>query len=128
MTTNLEPSKPGEVTQDASRRFRRPYYDVLARNEDYELRVVMPGVGKDGVSVHLHGRNLQIDGLRGNGNLRRESWRPIFRELNWDDYRLNLELNVDVNQSAIAAKMEDGVLHLTLPKAEEAKPRRIEIG
>lgn len=110
---------------EPSRRYRRPYYDVLARDEDYELRVVMPGVGKDGVNVQLHGRNLQIDGQR--GGLRKETWRPLFRELNWDDYRLNLELNVDVNESAIAAKIEDGVLHLTLPKAEEAKPRRIEI-
>lgn len=125
-TTNAEQKKPGDLSQaEASRRFRRPCYDVLARGDEYELRVVMPGVGKDGVKVQLHGRNLQIDGTR--GALRGESWRPLFRELNWDDYRLSLELNVEVNQSAIVAKIEDGLLRLTLPKAEEAKPRRIEI-
>ena len=121
MTSNMEKN----TATEASRRYRRPYYDVAAREEEYELRVVMPGVGKDGVKVHLHGRNLQIDGQR--GALRRETWRPLFQELKWDDYRLNLELNVDVNESAIVAKIEEGVLHLTLPKAEEAKPRRIEI-
>lgn len=125
MTTKLEPN-PQELSREASqRRLRRPYYDVAARDHEYEIRVVMPGVGKDGVKVQLHGRNLQIDGTR--GVVRKESWRPLFRELNWDDYRLHLELNVDVNESAIAAKVDDGVLKLTLPKAEEAKPRRIEI-
>lgn len=125
MTTNLEPN-PQELSRESSaRRLRRPYYDVAARDHEYEIRVVMPGVGKDGVKVQLHGRNLQVDGSR--GVVRKESWRPLFRELNWDDYRLHLELNVDVNESAISAKVDDGVLKLTLPKAEEAKPRRITI-
>jgi HSP20 family molecular chaperone IbpA len=51
----------------------------------------------------------------------------MLTELNWDDYRLNLELNVRVNEAAISAQVTDGVLRLTLPKAEEAKPRRIEV-
>ena len=125
MTMKLEPN-PQELSREANpRRLRRPYYDVAARDHEYEIRVVMPGVGKDGVKVQLHGPNLQIDGTR--GVVRKESWRPLFRELNWDDYRLHLELHVDVNESAIAAKVDDGVLKLPLPKAEEAKPRRNEI-
>jgi len=108
-----------------TRRYRRPLYDVEANAEGYQISVLMPGVAKDDVSIALHGRNLEIDGVR--KNRPQESWRPVLTELNWDDYRLRLELNVLVNEPAIVAQVTDGVLRLTLPKAEEAKPRRIEV-
>lgn len=110
---------------EASRRFRRPFYDVLEGNENYEIRVVMPGVAKDGVHVSQHGRFLEIEGAR--HHQPKEGWRPILNELNWDDYRLSLELNVPVDEQAIGAHLEDGVLQLTVPKSEEAKPKKIEV-
>lgn len=110
---------------DPSRRFRRPFYDVLEENESYEIRVVMPGVGKDGVHVAQHGRFLEIEGTR--HHQPKDEWRPILSELNWDDFRLSLELNVPVDEAAIGAHLENGVLQLTVPKSEEAKPKRIEI-
>jgi len=126
MTTDVQTrSDTGVSRAEPPRRYRRPYYDVRTDDDKFELRVVMPGVGKDGLEVHLNGRNLQIEGKR--SSFRQESWRPLVRELNWDDYQLNLELNVEVNEEGISARVEDGVLRLTLPKAEEAKPRRIEI-
>lgn len=126
MTTMMESNQTGGAAPAGSpQRFRRPHYDVVTGTEEYQLRVVMPGVAKNGVHVQLHGRNLQIDGER--EPVRREGWRALSRELNWDPYRLSLELNVEVNEGAIAAAMENGVLCLTLPKAEEAQPRRIQI-
>lgn len=110
---------------ETPRRYRRPYYDVHPDSEHYEIRVLMPGVGKDGVNVSLEGRNLQVHGTR--GHRPNEDWRPILNELDWDDYRLHLELNAPVDENAIAANVDDGVLRLTLPKPEESKPRRIEV-
>lgn len=110
---------------ETSRRFRRPFYDVLEGTENYEIRVVMPGVGKDGVRVAQHGRFLEIEGTR--HHQPKDEWRPILSELNWDDFRLSLELNVPVDEAAIGAHLENGVLQLTVPKSEEAKPKRIEI-
>jgi HSP20 family molecular chaperone IbpA len=107
------------------RRFRKPVYQVEGNAEGYQISVSMPGVAKEGVNIALHGRNLEIEGTR--RERPNESWRPVLSELNWDDYRLHLELNVLVNESAISAQVTDGVLRLTLPKAEEAKPRRIEV-
>ena len=107
------------------RRLRKPLYEVEGSNDGYHINVFMPGVGKDGVSIALHGRNLEIQGAR--KGRPEASWRPMLTELNWDDYRLNLELNIRVNEAAISAQVTDGVLRLTLPKAEEAKPRRIEV-
>jgi len=121
MSTPTSEVSNGSVT----RRFRRPLYEVDASGDGYQISVLMPGVTKEGVSIALHGRNLTIDGER--RDRPQESWRPVLTELNWDDYRLRLELNVLVNESAISAQVTDGVLRLTLPKAEEAKPRRIEV-
>lgn len=121
-TSNLSTN----VAEDAkARRFRRPLYEVDANDDGYQISVFMPGVAKDGVNIALDGRNLEIEGTR--KDRPQGSWRPIMTELNWDDYRLRLELNVRVNESAISAQVTDGVLRLTLPKAEEAKPRRIEV-
>jgi HSP20 family protein len=110
---------------DQRRRFRRPLYEVEADADGYKIHVFMPGVAKDGVSISLNGRNLEIQGTR--RDRPQASWKPILTELPWDDYRLRLELNVKVNEAAISAQVTDGILRLTLPKAEEAKPRRIEV-
>ena len=107
------------------RRFRKPVYEVEGNQDGYQISVYMPGVAKDGVNIALHGRNLEIEGTR--RERLNPSWRPVLTELSWEDYRLHLELNVRGNESAISAQVVDGVLRLTLPKAEEAKPRRIEV-
>ena len=110
---------------ESPRSFRRPFYAVHPSNDQYEIQVLMPGVAKDHVNVSLEGRNLQIHGSR--DDRPGDGWRPILNELNWDDYRLHLELNVPVEEDAISANVDDGVLRLTLPKSEDSKPRRIEI-
>jgi HSP20 family protein len=87
--------------------------------------VNLPGVSRDGVDISLKDGTLNIAGSREHGVP--EGWRPLRRELPKGDYRLSLRLNVEVNESEISAKVEDGVLDLTLPKADEVKPRRIEV-
>ena len=56
-----------------------------------------------------------------------EGWRPLRRELTTGDFRLSLRLNVPVNEAKIKASVENGVLDLSLPKADEVKPRKIKI-
>ena len=119
--TQIQKSEPNP----APGRFRRPAYDVHEAEADYQIRVLMPGVAKDGADVSLDGRNLAIRGTR--SYRPDENWRTILSELDWDDYRLNLELNVPVNEDAVQARVENGVLQLTLPKPEEVKPRTIEV-
>lgn len=123
--TSSENLPPKPASEGQPRRFRRPPYDVEANADGYKINVFMPGVARDGVTISMNGRNLEIEGVR--HDRPQASWRPILTELQWDDYRLGLELNVRVNESAISAQVTDGILSLTLPKAEEAKPRRIEV-
>jgi HSP20 family protein len=102
----------------------RPYYESEEKAEAYEVRIHMPGVKKEGVSISLHGDELSVGGAR---SATPESWRAISRESPSADYALTLGLNVEIDGEKIAAKVEDGVLTLTLPKAEKAKPRQISI-
>ena len=53
---------------------------------------------------------------------------PVYTEYNIGHYRRSFSLSSKIDQNKIGAEMTDGVLTITLPKAEEAKPRRISVG
>ncbi len=114
---------PEKVTR--SERPVRPFYNVEERANDYEVRVYMPGVSKQGTQISLENDELTVAGTR--VDKLPEGWRTVSRETRDENYLLRLRLNVEIDGERIAAKTEDGVLRLSLPKAEAAKPRRIAI-
>ena len=103
----------------------RPQYESEENNDAYEVRVYMPGVKKEGTTISLDKNELTISGKRA-AQVPQE-WRPISRESRDDDYELRLSLNVEIDGGKIVARTENGVLYLTLPKAETVKPRQITI-
>lgn len=103
----------------------RPYYTATERKDDYEVQVFLPGVGKDGIAISLDNETLTVTGKRTASVP--SSWRTLGRESGTGDYELRLALNVEIDGEHIGAKTENGVLLLTLPKAEMVKPRRIEV-
>jgi HSP20 family protein len=117
--TKVSPAK--SQTQN----WRRPAYDVSENEDAFNVRVNLPGVSRDGVDISIEDETLSITGTR--SGKAPEGWRPLRRELPVGDYRLELRLNVAVNEDKIKAKVENGVLDLTLPKADEIKPRKIKI-
>ena len=100
-------------------------YDVAENDEGFSVRVSLPGVGRDGVDIAYEDETLRITGTR--GKVAAAGWRPLHRELPDSDYRLHLRLNVDVDAEKILARIEDGILELSLPKAEAVKPRKIKV-
>jgi len=110
----------GQATENS---WVKPVYRAEKSEHNYSVRVFMPGVTKSGVNVSLEKDVLTVEGVR--SDTVEESWQPVFQEIDRDSYRLQLNLNVDIDAEKIEANVTDGVLTLTLPVAEEAKPKSI---
>jgi len=85
----------------------------------------MPGVQKENVSVKLENDLLEIEGRVNLSGF--ESKKPIYSEYNVGHYHRRFSLSNKINRELIEAKMLDGVLTLTLPKAAEFGPKKIPI-
>lgn len=103
----------------------RPPYFVQEQADKFEVQVTVPGVSRSGVEVNLEADLLSIRASRTHRTP--DGWKVLRRETRDADYALNLRLNVEVDADQIAAKVEDGILRLTLPKAESIRPRSISI-
>ncbi|MFV1994945.1 MAG: Hsp20/alpha crystallin family protein, partial [Verrucomicrobiales bacterium] len=113
------------VARPEEQAYVKPRYSVKSSEHSFELRVVMPGVRKEDVGVSLDESRLTVTGVP-----HREvpaSWRSIYEELERATYRLALQLHRDIDEGAITATVEDGILTLVLPIVEAAKPRVIEV-
>ena len=84
----------------------------------------MPGVSKDGLEISIENNELSIIGRRSNpaidGTLVHRESRPY-------NYRRSFEIDPSIDSAKIAARVSQGVVTLTLPKAEEVKPRKITV-
>ena len=117
---NTLPAEPAPTIS-----YLRPAYRVDANGEVFTVEVLLPGVNRQGVEIHLHEEVLTITARR---NQRvPDGWKALSRELPEGDYRLQVRLNVEIDQERIEARVEDGVLSLRLPKAEALKPRQIAV-
>ncbi|MFP4069864.1 MAG: Hsp20/alpha crystallin family protein [Verrucomicrobiota bacterium] len=124
MSTELE-TVTNEAKPAKARNWRRPQYEVSENADAFVVKVHLPGVSKGGVDINLDGESLKIVGSRTASVP--EGWRPLHRELAPGDYRLELRLNVQVDEDKIRAEVADGVLNLTLPKSDAVKPRKIKV-
>ena len=116
---------PAQTSAPAEAPTVKPRFDVRSDKESHVIQIEMPGVAKDGVSLDLHADVLTVRGKRKPGTL--EGWKTLHRELSDVDYLLRLKLSTPVDEEGLTAKLEAGVLTVSLPLKEAAKPRRIEV-
>ena len=127
-TTLTHPNDNAPATADTAQRerFLRPYYEVHQDKDAYHVAVYVPGVDRKEAKITVEDKSLTVEARR--SNIAPEGSRPLYRELpNLTGYRLRLSLNVVIDEDKIGAKTENGVLRITLPVADEAKPRRIDV-
>jgi len=101
-----------------------PDVNIFETKDGYVLEAEMPGVSKEGLEITLEGNEITIVGHR---QVEAPTGELLFRERRLADYRRVFELDPAVDTSKVSAKMEQGVLTLTLPKSERVKPRKINV-
>ena len=102
-----------------------PAADIFEGENDLTVVLEMPGVEKDNVDIRVEDGVLNVEGRL--DLTKYQGLQPLYTEYNIGHYSRSFRLSNKVDQSKIAAEMKDGVLSLKLPKAEEAKPRTIQI-
>ena len=99
-----------------------PDVNIFETKDAFVLEAEMAGVNKEGLEITLDGNVLTFVG-------RRQDTTPatgvLYRESRQADYRRVFELDPSIDTSRISAKMDQGILVLTLPKVERAKPRSV---
>jgi HSP20 family protein len=103
----------------------QPAYEVKETTEAYGLTVFLPGVAKDGLELTADGSEVRITGRR--GWTQPAGWTAIYRESADAPYRLVLTHDSAIDVDKVAAELKDGVLRVSLPKAEALKPRKIAV-
>ena len=116
-----------EKTQEATRPTRAflPTTDIFETEDALTVVLEMPGVDRDNIEVSVENGVLTVEGKINFDKY--EGLQPVYSEYNIGPFRRSFRISSQVDQDKIKAEMRDGVITLTLPKAEEAKPRRIEV-
>ena len=104
--------------------FIAPPASVIEAGNGYTLELEMPGVTKDGLDIAVENNELTIIGRR---SLPRMEGTLIHHESRPENFRRTFELDPSIDGNKISAKIEQGLVTLTLPKAEHVKPRKITV-
>jgi HSP20 family protein len=102
-----------------------PPADIYEDRDSLKVVLEMPGVEKGNVNVHVEDGMLFVEGRLDLAKYR--GLQPLYTEYNIGNYSRSFRLSNAIDQDKIAAELKDGVLSLTLQKAEKAKPRTIQI-
>ena len=130
MSTELENKDKKEVKaatverMDDSGFAYRPDIDIAASDNEVVFTADLPGVEKGDVSVEVDENDNLIIKAK---NSFREPENAMVRQYGIGDYYRVFQISKDYNKDKISAQLENGVLEITLPRREEAKPRRIEV-
>jgi len=126
MKTTKEPRPINELAQRQQQRqeFIAPDVNIFETRDGYVLEAEMPGVNKEGLEVTLEGNELTIIGHR---HTEPVNGSTLFRESRDVDYRRVFELDPAIDTSKVTARMDQGLMTLTLPKSERVKPRKITV-
>jgi len=122
MNTLVRENRDGD--RAPAEQFVAPAASVSEGTDGYTLQVEMPGVNKQGLEVLVENNELTIVGRR---SLPTAEGTLIHHELRPENYQRTFELDPSISAGKISAKIDQGLVTLTLPKAEHVKPRRITV-
>jgi HSP20 family protein len=114
---------PSSEETRSQEQYVTPPVDIFETGDGLVVKADLPGVAKQELDVRVENNLLTIRGKPSHV----APGEPLYREYGLVNFFRQFELNEKVDQSKISAELTHGVLTLTLPKAEEAKPRKIDV-
>ena len=102
-----------------------PTADIYETQDALTVILEMPGVEKNNINVGVQDGVLNVEGRLDLSKY--QGLQPLYTEYNVGHYARSFQLSSKIDQGKIEAALKDGVLSLTLPKVEEAKPRTINV-
>jgi HSP20 family protein len=102
-----------------------PTADIYEDRDSLKVILEMPGVERGNIDVRVEEGVLFVEGRLDLTKYR--GLQPLYTEYNIGNYARSFRLSNAIDQDKIGAELKDGVLSLTLPKAEKAKPRTIQV-
>jgi HSP20 family protein len=124
MNTLVRENRSSNGDRQATEQFIAPAATVLENTDGYTLEVEMPGVSKENLEMWVENNELTILGRRSAPSV---EGTLLHRETRPENFRRSFELDPSIDAGKISAKIEQGVVTLTLPKAEQVKPRKIAV-
>jgi HSP20 family protein len=115
--------------ENSGRRVQRwvPPMDLVEADDHFVLKADLPGLAEDDVAIEVQDNVLTISGSREAEHERKEQgWYRL--ERSYGSFSRSLTLPDGVDPDKVEAKFDRGVLEVRIPKPEERKPRRIQIG
>lgn len=103
-----------------------PALDVYEEKDNYVVKVELAGVNKEDVKLSLERGTLTISGER-KSEAKQETTEVHYSERFYGRFQRTVNLPESVAADKVTAQYKDGILTVTLPKSEEAKPRQIDI-
>jgi HSP20 family protein len=116
-------------SQQAAERSNEPFVvppvDVFENESGITLLADLPGASRDRLGVRVEGDSLLIEATA--ATVVPKEMQLVYGEAQYPSYRRQFTLSRELDASRIEANLKDGVLRLSIPKLEEAKPRRVEV-
>ncbi|MFO8231060.1 MAG: Hsp20/alpha crystallin family protein [Longimonas sp.] len=122
----LFPTSDENGRNESTTRMWAPRTDMVETPDNYEIRLDLPGLSKDDLTINMQERQLTVSGERRH-EARNEDDEYVRVERAFGHFHRSFTLPQSIQEDNIEASYQDGVLTITVPKAEESKPRQIAI-
>src|SRR5581483_4606268 len=103
-----------------------PAVDVTKADDKWTVSMAIPGIDPKDIEINIEGRTLRVRGERTFGGYA-DGVEPVLSEISYGRFEREFTLPENIDQEKVQAAYRHGMLELTLPLMESAKPRRIEI-
>ena len=119
--------RPARWMEESASEGLIPALDVIERDNEFIVRAEMPGIKKDEIEVSLENGVLTLGAQTTSATEEKDGERVIRQERRYGKYVRSLRIGKDIDEKKVKAAYKDGVLELTLPKAETVKPKKINV-